>query len=198
MHNRHAMMARMKIYTATGDDGTTGLFDGSRVSKTDLRVESYGCVDELNSQLGLAAVACDNERLHRMLALLQPRLFDLGSDLATPLDPKSKNAAVAAVPRIAQKHIEVIERCIDDLWGDLPEMRHFILPGGTELAARLHVARTVCRRAERVIVALAASEPINESAVIFVNRISDLLFAMARYANHAAGRDDVPWIAEKT
>src|SRR5690606_20387144 len=125
------------------------------------------------SLLGLAAVVCRDKKLGGMLALLQPRLFELGSDLATPLDPKSKSKAVAAVPRIEASHIATLERCIDELWDALPAMQCFVLPGGTELAARLHVARTVCRRAERVIVALAEREPVNEHAVIFVNRISD-------------------------
>lgn len=187
----------MKIYTQTGDDGTTGLFDGSRVRKSNPRVEAYGDIDELNSHLGTAAASCTDEKLGSMIDMMQHRLFELGSDLATPLDPKSKSEAVAAVPRISETHIATIENCIDGLWGELPEMRSFVLPGGTELAARLHVARTVCRRAERVIVHLAESEPINENAVIFVNRLSDLLFAMARYANFVDGRDDVPWIAPK-
>lgn len=181
----------MRIYTRTGDDGTTGLYGGQRTTKDALRVEAYGTVDELNSQLGLAAAACDFDEISAMLATLQPRLFDLGADLCTPLD-----AATAKQVRITPRHVDELEKLIDAMHEPLAPLKTFVLPGGSELAARLHVARTVARRAERLIVALAATEPVGEGVVPYINRVSDLLFAAARRANQLAGVDDVPWTSE--
>lgn len=186
---------RMKLYTRTGDDGTTGLFSGTRVAKDHPRVEAYGTVDELNAALGLAGAACGAEdtfprRVLEILIPLQSRLFDIGADLATPDGAKNE----AKIERITDEHVEEVERWIDEVDGGNPPMKHFILPGGTELAARLHVARTVCRRAERLMVQLGHAEPISAGAVRYVNRVSDLLFAMARRANVEAGVMDIPWV----
>ncbi len=182
----------MKLYTRNGDDGRTGLFGGDRVSKDHVRVEAYGTVDELNSVLGAAAAVCPFDELSAILRAIQPRLFDLGADLCTPCDSK----AGANIGRLGQSHHEELERLIDSVCGHLPPMKHFILPGGSELAARLHVARTICRRAERRIVTLAGAEPVGDAVVPYVNRLGDLLFAMARRANQLAGVDDVPWTGE--
>ncbi|MBM4106086.1 MAG: cob(I)yrinic acid a,c-diamide adenosyltransferase [Phycisphaerae bacterium] len=183
----------MKLYTRTGDDGTTGLFGGGRVSKDHPRIEAYGTVDELNAGLGLAAAACGEDptgqRFREILASLQSRLFDIGADLATPEGSPLRSR----LPGVGERHVAELERWIDEVDGAVPPIRTFVLPGGTELAARLHLARTVCRRAERLIVALGHSEPVGDEVVRFVNRVSDLLFAMARGANHAAGVPDVPW-----
>lgn len=184
----------MKLYTKTGDDGTTGLFGGQRVSKDDPRVEAYGTVDEFNAAIGLAAAACDPKRpLHARLleifAQLQSRLFDIGADLATPEGDKHEKK----IQRIDEHHVEEAERWIDEIDDGNSPMKSFVMPGGTELASRLHVARTVCRRAERLMVGLSHAEPISAAAIVYVNRISDLLFAMARRVNKDAGVADVPW-----
>lgn len=184
----------MKIYTKTGDDGTTGLFGGQRVPKDSLRVETYGTLDELNSHLGLAIVACKHTELSRQLTVLQSRIFDAGADMATPRDCKKSNANVT---RIGPAHIAEAEQFIDAAWEKCAPMKTFILPGGSELSARLHVARTVSRRAERLAVALARSEDIGQDLVIYLNRMSDLLFALARWANVLEGVQDVPWIPGK-
>jgi cob(I)alamin adenosyltransferase len=179
----------MRIYTRNGDDGTTGLYGGSRVAKDSLRVEAIGTVDETNSAIGLAAAACTFEELTRVMARLQPLLFDIGASLSTPM----ASAKAAKVPQVTAGHVEEMERMIDATWGPLPEMRSFVLPGGTELAARLHGARCVARRAERLVVALARVEEVQPLIVPWLNRLSDLLFAMARRANQLAGVADVPW-----
>lgn len=185
----------MKLYTRTGDDGTTGLFGGHRVSKDHPRVGAYGTVDELNACLGLAAAACDTDRpLHAELlavfAQLQSRLFDIGADLATPSGDRHEGK----ITRITDEHVREVERWIDTIDGGNKPMKSFIMPGGTELAARLHMARTVCRRAERVMIALNHTEPVSEGAIVYINRVSDLLFAMARRVNVDAGVADVPWV----
>jgi cob(I)alamin adenosyltransferase len=184
----------MKLYTRTGDDGTTGLFGGDRVGKDDPRVEAYGTVDELNAALGLAAAACTGDRpgqvrLRELLAELQSRLFDLGADLATPQASRHRTKIVP----IHAKDVSAVESWIDEIEEGNAEMRNFILPGGTESAARLHAARTVCRRAERRIIRVARSEAINGELVKYLNRVGDLLFAMARRANADAGVEDIPW-----
>ncbi len=178
----------MKLYTRTGDDGSTGLYGGGRTTKDALRVEAYGTVDELNAHLGLAAAVCDDPTMSEDLARLQSRLFDLGADLCTPND-----ASVKRQVRITSRHVTELEGLIDRESEALPPLTSFVLPGGSELAARLHVARTVCRRAERLIVALARTEPVGEGVVAYINRVGDLLFAMARRANVLAGVEDVPW-----
>jgi cob(I)alamin adenosyltransferase len=189
-----------RLYTRTGDDGTTGLFGGGRVGKDHPRVEAYGAVDELNAAFGLAAAACDESRdVHRrFLAVfreVQSRLFDLGADLATPAPAPGGSKQHAGVRRISERDVAEAERWIDEVDAGNEPMRHFVLPGGCELSARLHVARTICRRAERRMVSLARMEHVTPEAIIYVNRISDLLFAMARRANRDAGVADVPWNA---
>ncbi len=184
----------MRLYTRTGDDGTTGLFSGQRVSKDHPRIEAYGTVDELNAALGIVAVACDSSkpfgrRLLEILPQAQSRLFDLGADLATPEGANNESK----IARIQAGQVEEAERWIDEVDNQNAPLRSFVLPGGCELAARLHVARTVCRRAERLMVALSHSEPVNPLAIQYVNRISDFLFAASRLANKVAGVPDVPW-----
>lgn len=180
----------MKIYTKTGDDGTTGLFGGQRVEKYHLRIAAYGTVDELNSVIGIALTHKPTHRLKHPLEHLSSLLFTVGSDLATPLDPPAKYH----IPRIELEHIEWLEHLIDEFEEDLTPLRNFILPGGCPLSAHLHLARTVCRRAERAAVELSHSENIGEFAVKFLNRLSDFLFVSARMANFLEGVDDVPWV----
>ena len=182
----------MKLYTKRGDAGMTDLYRGGRVRKDDARVAAYGDVDELNSHLGLArSGAGDAAAVVAPLEAIQSRLFDLGADLATPTTPE---AATEKVYRVGQREIAELEHWIDAAAAAAPPLTGFVLPGGTELAARLHVARAVCRRAERSCVALAAAEPVGPAAAIYLNRLSDLLFALARQANAAAGLADVPWV----
>lgn len=188
----------MKLYTRTGDDGTTGLYGGGRVSKDHPRIEAYGTIDELNACIGLAASACNAERpqerrLLEMFEQVQSRLFDIGADLATPEGSKAE----ARIQRIDEPLVSEIERWIDEIDGQNQPIRSFVMPGGTELASRLHVARTVCRRAERGMIRLSHGEPIGAPTITWVNRLSDLLFAMARLANHAAGVADVPWVPRR-
>ncbi len=188
----------MKLYTRSGDDGTTGLFGGQRVSKDHPRVAAYGTVDELNAALGLCASGCDPQnplhaRLIEIFRELQSRLFDIGADLATPEGAKHE----AKVLRITDEQVQEVERWIDAVEEKNQPMKSFVLPGGTDLAARLHLARTICRRAERSMISLLHAEPVSEGAIIYVNRVSDLLFAMARRVNLDAGVSDVPWIPAK-
>jgi cob(I)alamin adenosyltransferase len=184
----------MALYTGSGDDGTTGLFGGERVGKEHPRVEAYGTVDELNAWLGLAAAACHRDRAvsAEMLSILeeiQVRLLDLGSELAAPGDPSRRGT----VKPITAGHVKTVESWIDEIDARNEPLREFILPGGTELAARLHAARTVCRRAERRIVVLARIGDLNPHVLVYVNRLGDLLFALARRANADAGVPDVVW-----
>jgi len=180
------MVRLNKIYTRTGDGGTTGLVDGSRVPKHAARMEAIGAVDEANSALGLAAVALDGEAAADVRRL-QNDLFDLGADLATPGDDF---APPETVLRIVPAQAEWLERRIDALNENLEPLRSFILPGGSEAAARVHVARAAVRRAERAMTALAAEAPVNPAALAFVNRLSDYLFVLARTLNPAG---DVLW-----
>ncbi len=185
----------MKLYTRTGDDGSTGLFGGRRVGKDDLRLDAYGTVDECNAHVGAARAvplgkdAAAAARLDQILAAVQSRLFDLGADLATPED----SPGAKTVRRLDAADVAEAERWIDEVDGGNPPIRTFILPGGGECAARLHVARTVCRRAERLMVALSRREMVNPQAIIWVNRLSDLLFALARRVNALNGISDTPW-----
>lgn len=180
-----------RIYTRTGDAGETSLFGGRRVPKDDLRVSAYGTIDELNAVLGVARAAGPGAEIDAVLERLQHHLFDLGAELATP--PAAPAAAAAHAPRVAAAWVEDLERDIDRFEDGLPPLRQFILPGGTPAAAMLHLARTVARRAEREIVTLAAHEGLNPELLKFVNRLSDLLFVLARAANQAAGRPDTAW-----
>jgi cob(I)alamin adenosyltransferase len=178
----------MKIYTKTGDAGETSLFAGGRVSKNHLRLHTYGTVDELNSVLGLArALGLDSE-LDSKIGRIQSELFHVGADLATPLD-----AEAAWVVRVQTDMVQHLEAEIDKLEIELEPLKNFILPGGTPAAASLHQARTVCRRAERWLVALAEQTEINPAALQYLNRLSDWLFVMARAVNHRAGVSDVIW-----
>jgi len=180
----------MKIYTKTGDAGDTGLFGGGRVSKASLRVDTYGEVDELNSVIGLVRTEPFDPEVDALLAGVQSRLFDLGAELAT--SPNSK--VELGIAGVSEADVEVLERAIDQAETELLPLKTFVLPGGSRAAAYLHLGRTVCRRAERRLVALAESEPIRPECVRYINRLSDTLFVLARLANHRAGIADVPWV----
>lgn len=184
----------MKIYTKTGDQGQTGLFGGARVSKAEARVEAYGDVDELNSVLGVARAHTVDIRLGALLHELQTQLFSLGAELAcTP--GKKLDLGVAL---LGDEEVERMEQAIDAFDADLPALKNFVLPGGSSEAAFLHLARTTCRRAERRLVALAASETVRPELLRYLNRLSDLLFVMARHANFRAKVPDVPWLGRKS
>lgn len=178
-----------KVYTRTGDDGTTRLGGGQEVPKDALRIECYGTVDELNSVLGVALAGGLDEGLERELSRIQNELFHLGSDLCVLEEDKER----MPVPVIEARHVEALEGCIDRLTEVVGPLENFILPGGTPGAARLHVARTVCRRAERLLAALLRAETVNPETLRYLNRLSDALFVMARYENHARGVEDVLW-----
>lgn len=196
-------LPRSRLYTRTGDDGSTGLFSSARVGKDHPRIAAYGTVDELNACIGLARVEMDaaSKRgggaglplIAQILSSLQDRLFELGADLATPPGSNFEDR----VSRMSEANVAESEHWIDAVDAGNEPLRTFVLPGGSELAARLHVARTVCRRAEREMVALTHHEAVGEAALRFINRVSDLLFAMARRANRELGVADVPWTAEK-
>ena len=181
----------MRIYTRTGDKGDTGLFGGGRVGKDDARVEAYGEVDELNAVLGLARSIELMPRIDEVLVPIQRDLFSLGALLATPEHEKMRQHLEKA--RIDEERIVQLERAIDAGEAELEPLRAFILPGGTPKAAALHVARTVCRRAERRVVALRRDVGIPELVVVYLNRLSDLLFVLARVANRRAGAGEVTW-----
>ncbi|MBZ4394412.1 cob(I)yrinic acid a,c-diamide adenosyltransferase [Myxococcus faecalis] len=183
----------MKIYTKRGDAGDTGLFGGGRVPKDDVRVDAYGEVDELNATLGLVRGFSPPPELDAMLHRLQDQLFTVGAVMATPMDAK----AASHLPPLKESWVTDMENAMDRFDSELPKMTHFILPGGTQAAAALHLARTVCRRAERRAVPLLREGTIPKDVVIFLNRLSDLLFVMARVANHRANVQDVKWIPEK-
>lgn len=179
----------MKIYTKTGDKGDTSLFGGQRVPKDALRIEAYGNVDELNSVLGIVRADNTEPRVEKVLAAVQDVLFHLGADLATPRSVTGKKA----VRRIEEKDCHPLEKQIDAIETELKPLRNFVVPGGSPVAARLHFARTVCRRAERSVVRLSRNEDIGDEITVYLNRLSDLLFVLARYANHAAGVAEVKW-----
>ena len=184
------MVVLNKIYTKTGDDGGTRLANGAPASKSDLRVEAYGAVDELNAVIGLCRLhTAQHDRIDAKLARVQNELFDLGADLSTPHDPPPKWEAL----RIVASQVERLESEIDEINDALKPLDSFILPGGSPLSAHLHLARTVCRRAEREAVRLVESgQTVTPEAVIYLNRLSDLLFVAGRRAN-ANGADDVLW-----
>jgi cob(I)alamin adenosyltransferase len=180
----------LKIYTKTGDKGETGLFGGNRVSKDDLRIEAYGTTDELNAALGLADTELKSDEIKELIKTIQNKLFVLGSDLATPLDHGTKSFRL---PRITVEDYTFLENQIDNFESKLEELKSFILPGGTKGGALLHLSRTICRRAERRIVSLQKIEEINPNIVIFVNRLSDLLFVLSRYENLTSNQPDIKW-----
>jgi len=178
----------MKIYTKTGDSGETSLFAGGRVPKNDPRVETYGTVDELNSWLGLIRGYSISTEAQDWLETVQNDLFILGADLATPLDSNP-----SWLVRMTESPVQVLERAIDRMDEQLTPLAAFILPGGTPAAASLHIARTVCRRAERLCVALGQSEDVNSHALTYLNRLSDFLFTLARYVNMQAAESETKW-----
>lgn len=186
------MVKLNKIYTRTGDDGSTGLVDGSRVAKASLRIEAIGKVDEANSAIGLAAAALDNGPHAQALFRIQNDLFDLGADLATPAADGDFEPS-EMVLRVVPGQVTWLEQAIDGLNENLEPLTSFILPGGSEAAARAHVARASARAAERAVAALAAAEPINPSALAYINRLSDYLFVLARVLNDG-GAADVKWV----
>ena len=181
----------MKIYTKTGDKGDTGLFGGGRVPKDDARVSAYGDVDELNSVIGVARAALPGATFDGLLEEVQRDLFAIGGHLATP-DPEKVRAALAKAD-LGEDRVRVMEDTIDRADAELPPLRAFVLPGGAPGAAALHVARTVCRRAERSVVALSRNAEVPPLFIVYLNRLSDLLFTLARLANHREGRHDVTW-----
>ena len=180
----------MKLYTRGGDGGETSLFDGTRVGKDHPRVTAYGDVDELNSTLGWCRCADAAGLLAERLEAVQRELFVIGAHLATP----AGSSAAGHLPRLEEEAPARLERWIDEATEQVEPLRHFVLPGGAELAARLHVGRTVCRRVERVVVGLAREGEASAEIVMYLNRLGDLLFAWARLANHAGGVADVLWV----
>jgi cob(I)alamin adenosyltransferase len=184
----------VKIYTRTGDAGETGLFGGGRVGKDAQRVAAYGAVDELNAVIGLAASAGLEGDLDPLAEQLQTQLFELGADLATPPDSAARAEEIV---RVGPDAVAALEAAIDRCEGELAPLESFILPGGSPAGAALHLARTVCRRAERDTVALGRTEPISETVVPYLNRLSDLLFVMARLANARAGQPERKWLPKK-
>ena len=184
----------MKIYTRTGDSGETGLFDGTRVPKNDIRVSAYGEVDELNAWLGFARASLDDDELRAMLERIQRDLFAIGARLADPAHRIADRVAKAAA--VGDQDVARLEQWIDALESDLPPLRRFILAGGSPAGASLHVSRTVCRRAERAMVALEralGAEAFEAPLLVYVNRLSDLLFTMARAANHRSDATELEW-----
>ncbi len=184
----------MKIYTKVGDGGDTYLFGGGKVRKDHPRVNAYGDVDELNSVLGWAASLTQDVEIREALDSVQKELFVLGADLATPPDARPPKA----VPRIGAKEIARLEKAIDNISKELTPLTHFILPGGSSLGAALHLARAVCRRSERVLVPLMESDKSIFDAQIYINRLSDFLFVLARRANQKAGIPETLWRPKKT
>lgn len=178
----------MKIYTKTGDDGSTGLIGGQRVGKSDPRIDCFGSVDELNAAIGWAAVGTEGDLL-KSLRAVQNELFVVGSHLASP-----DGEAPVSVPAFDESAVGRLEMEIDAATDQLPPLRDFILPGGCETSARLHLARTICRRAERVLVAFSHDRPVAPIMLTYLNRLSDWLFVEARLANHLAGVADIPWV----
>lgn len=181
----------MKIYTRKGDAGETSLYGGTRVSKSSERIEAYGTVDELNSVIGLAASHSLSPKGTALTTKVQEFLFVLGADLATP--PSSKTR----INRISKDEVNFLEEAIDEMQEELEPLKNFILPGGSRPGATLHLARTVCRRAERAVVACSQKENLSEPAITFMNRLSDFLFVLARYENKYAGTPEETWKPDK-
>jgi cob(I)alamin adenosyltransferase len=180
-----------RIYTRTGDEGETGLFGGGRVPKSDRRVAAYGAVDELNAALGLALVrlGADDDATRDRLRTVQADLFGIGAHLATPPQARSRDH----LPTLPAERVEAMEQWMDEAEQELQPLRSFILPGGSDAGATLHLARTICRRAERGVVDLAGSDPVDPGILAYLNRLSDLLFVLARLANHRAGVAERAW-----
>ena len=180
----------MRIYTKAGDKGETRLYGGKRVLKDSLRIEAYGSVDELNSVLGVIRALKPGKKIDLILRRVQDDLFVLGADLATPA-----NIRKLAIPRIDSAHTAALEKSIDGLEKFLPKLKTFLLPGGSLVASHLHLARTICRRAERWVVRLFRTEYTNAETVVYLNRLSDLLFVLARTANRLSKKKETPWIS---
>ena len=187
MRSRDEPVRLTRIYTRGGDRGETSLGDGSRVPKLDCRIASFGTVDELNSLIGLVLAAGPPEELRGVLEQIQNELFDVGADISVPYGVGDGRL------RVEQASVDELERLCDRFNAELPELRSFVLPGGDEVAARLHVARAVCRRAERDVLAAAREVDINPLVLVYLNRLSDFLFIAARWANKDAGRDEPLW-----
>lgn len=178
----------MKIYTKTGDEGTTSLFGGKRVSKADLRIDAYGTIDELNSWMGVLRDQKINEFRSELLAEIQDRLFTIGSILAT--EPENKKVKI---PSLLEADVELLENQMDAMDNQLPAMRHFVLPGGHTSVSFGHVARTVCRRAERLVIALDQIEKVDSLVIKYLNRLSDFLFVLCRSMAHELKAPETPW-----
>lgn len=178
----------MKIYTKRGDQGTTSLFGGTSIEKSHIRLHAYGTVDELNSVLGMSLANEMSQRGREIVTEIQTQLFILGADLATPQTKKTK------INRIGTSEIETLEDWIDELETELPPLTSFILPGGVHSGAFLHLARTVCRRAERHAVELKKIDTVTGESIIYLNRLSDLLFVLARFENKNAGAEEIKWL----
>lgn len=189
----------MKIYTKTGDKGTTALFGGKRVSKHHIRIDSYGTIDELNSWLGLIRDQNIDEHSKNTLALIQNKLFTVGAILATdPEKAVQKNGKeILNIAKISEDDIEYLEKEMDCMDSALPPMTHFILPGGHTTVSYCHIARTVCRRAERLATHLMENEPFDSNVLSYINRLSDYLFVLARKLSQDLGADEIKWIPEK-
>lgn len=189
----------MKVYTKTGDKGTTALFGGTRVPKHHIRIESYGTIDELNSHIGLIRDQNINQLYKNTLMIIQDRLFTVGSTLAT--DPKKailkSGKERLNIPKISAEDIERLEKEIDLMEDSLPPMTHFILPGGHQTVSFCHIARTVCRRAERLASHLNELEPFQPETLMYINRLSDYLFVLARKLSHDLNAEEIQWIPQK-
>lgn len=182
----------MKIYTKKGDSGKTSLLGGTRVSKSHVRIESYGTVDELNSWIGLLRDLDDNSSRREFMKGIQDRLFTIGSSLAN--DPEKHNVKI---PDLHDSDITDLEEAMDKMNESLPEMRHFILPGGHQANSYCHIARCVCRRCERAVIRLAEEEPVDERVIFYLNRLSDYLFVLCRIITHETGSEEIPWLPRK-
>jgi cob(I)alamin adenosyltransferase len=185
----------MRIYTRTGDQGETGLFGGQRAMKNHPRVMAYGEIDELNTLLGICVAGCPDEELKALLERLQADLFVVGADLATPQD-EGDRVGSRVVQRVSEGMCAALEGLNDRYTEGVPALETFILPGGTPLAAQLHFARAVCRRAERAVITASGRETLNPEVVVYLNRLSDLLFTLARAANHRADHPETPWVPQ--
>ena len=176
-----------KIYTKTGDDGTTGLFGGARLPKHHIRIEAYGTVDELNAVIGWLMSYTHLEKSHSLLQIIQSRLFTVGSNLASDPDKEM------ITPDLVPGDITMIESAIDEMQSQLPELKHFILPGGSPAVSAAHMARTVCRRAERRCVALSYESGVEPVIILYLNRLSDYFFVLARWIGHQEGIEEIKW-----
>ena len=185
-----ARQTKSKLYTRTGDQGETALFGGRRVPKDDPRVEAYGSVDELNSTLGVAVSFLRQKRIAAALQSIQNELFNIGAELASESGPKADRGRMFIDP---ERKIAGLERLIDEHDAKVPPLRTFVLPSGSRAGTLLHLARGVCRRAERAVVRLSRQEDVNPQLMVYLNRLSDLLFVLARYVNKAAGKPETPW-----